>query len=51
MIKDQHLPALAFDEVWKKYFLNRICNSNINQIFKSVDSQDDITVFYLSTDY
>ena len=27
----------------KMYFLNRICNSNINQLFKSVDSEDNIS--------
>lgn len=50
VIKDQSLPVLTFDEVWK-YFLYRMCNSNINQLFKSVASQDDTTDFYPSLDY
>lgn len=50
VIKDQSLPVLTFDEVWK-YFLYGMCNSNINQLFKSVASQDDTTDFYPSLHY
>lgn len=50
VIKDQSFPVLTLDEVWK-YFLYRMCNSNINQLFKSFASQDDTTDFCPSLDY